>query len=209
MFFFNKKKLNYTKQEDIVWYSRAKKYKGLFDFIEQKDTKQLYIIVSFFESSHQELIEIWKHTGKPYEASWTPYEQKVKIVLHSQLSEKDFENYLKQYSEKGYTVNIIFTEHYPLYSKESQVLEHINQVSTGDVSITFYASLDDALMTLFGAERIRSLLKSMGMKEEESISHKMVSSAIKNAQEKLDKNVKVEVKAFSQEEWFQKNHIEK
>jgi preprotein translocase subunit SecA len=45
----------------------------------------------------------------------------------------------------------------------------------------------------------------MGLKENEAIEHPMVSRALKNAQQKLEKQVLNEHTASSQEEWFRRN----
>ncbi|MFH0898551.1 MAG: preprotein translocase subunit SecA [bacterium] len=54
-------------------------------------------------------------------------------------------------------------------------------------SSKFYVSLDDGLMRIFGGERLKSMMIRLGMKEGESIEHKMVSRSIEKAQEKVEK----------------------
>ncbi len=55
-------------------------------------------------------------------------------------------------------------------------------------SSTFYISLEDKLMRLFGAERIASMVDKMGMKDDEALESSMLSSAIENAQKKVEEN---------------------
>ncbi len=52
----------------------------------------------------------------------------------------------------------------------------------------FYISLEDDLMRLFGSEKMMSVFKSLGVQEGEQIEHKMLSSAIEKAQEKIESN---------------------
>lgn len=54
-------------------------------------------------------------------------------------------------------------------------------------SSKFYVSLDDDLMRLFGGERLKKMMLRLGMKQGESIEHKMVSRSIEKAQEKVEK----------------------
>ena len=55
-------------------------------------------------------------------------------------------------------------------------------------SSTFYVSLEDDLMRLFGAERIVKVVDKMGMKEGEVLQHSMLSSSIERAQKKVEEN---------------------
>jgi preprotein translocase subunit SecA len=52
----------------------------------------------------------------------------------------------------------------------------------------FYISLEDDLMRLFGSEKMMSIFKSLGVQEGEQIEHKMLSSAIEKAQQKIESN---------------------
>ena len=52
----------------------------------------------------------------------------------------------------------------------------------------FYISLEDDLMRLFGSEKLMSVFSSLGVAENEQIEHKMLSSAIENAQRKIESN---------------------
>ena len=55
-------------------------------------------------------------------------------------------------------------------------------------SSTFYISLEDKLMRLFGSERIAGMVDRMGMKDDEALESSMLSSAIENAQKKVEEN---------------------
>ena len=55
-------------------------------------------------------------------------------------------------------------------------------------SSTFYISLEDKLMRLFGSERIASMVDKLGMEENEALESKMLSNAIENAQKKVEEN---------------------
>ena len=55
-------------------------------------------------------------------------------------------------------------------------------------SSTFYVSLEDKLMRLFGSERIAGMVDKLGMKDEEALESSMLSNAIENAQKKVEEN---------------------
>jgi len=52
----------------------------------------------------------------------------------------------------------------------------------------FYISLEDDLMRLFGSERLMSVFNTLGVEDGEQIEHKMLSSAIEKAQQKIENN---------------------
>jgi preprotein translocase subunit SecA len=55
-------------------------------------------------------------------------------------------------------------------------------------SSSFYVSLEDDLMRLFGSGRISAIVDRMGMKEGEVLQHSMLSKSIERAQRKVEEN---------------------
>jgi preprotein translocase subunit SecA len=55
-------------------------------------------------------------------------------------------------------------------------------------SSTFFVSLEDDLMRMFGSERIAGLMDRMGYKEGEMIQHSMITKSIERAQKKVEEN---------------------
>ena len=51
---------------------------------------------------------------------------------------------------------------------------------------SFYISLEDDLMRLFGSEKIQNMMDSLGIEEDEPIDQKILSGAIENAQKKIE-----------------------
>lgn len=57
----------------------------------------------------------------------------------------------------------------------------------GDPGLTcFYLSLEDSLMRIFASDRVRNLMKTLGMEKGEAIEHRMVNNAIEKAQRKVE-----------------------
>ena len=52
----------------------------------------------------------------------------------------------------------------------------------------FYLSLEDDLMRLFGSERLMAVFNTLGIQEGEQIEHKMLTSVIERAQQKIENN---------------------
>ena len=55
-------------------------------------------------------------------------------------------------------------------------------------SSTFYVSLEDDLMRLFGSERMAKIADSFNLKDEDALESGMLSKAIENAQKKVEEN---------------------
>ena len=57
----------------------------------------------------------------------------------------------------------------------------------GDPGVSrFYLSLEDPLMRLFASDRVKNMMRSLGMEHGEAIEHRMVTSAIVKAQRKVE-----------------------
>lgn len=94
----------------------------------------------------------------------------------------------------------VFTEHYPLHTKE---LELIKDWSVEKIIV--YSAMDEPLFKHFGSDKLIPLMKMMGMKEDEVIEHSMVTKSIIKGQEKIAEQVSFEHSAFSQGDWMKKN----
>jgi len=55
-------------------------------------------------------------------------------------------------------------------------------------SSRFYISLEDDLMRLFGSDRIKHIVESLGMEEDQPIEHKLLSGQIEQAQKRVESN---------------------
>lgn len=75
---------------------------------------------------------------------------------------------------------VIFIEHYPLRKKEEELFQSLRLTEA-----KIYSSLDEPLFAHFGGYKIIAMMQKMGMHENESVQHSLVTSALKNAQEKI------------------------
>ncbi|MES2800531.1 MAG: hypothetical protein V4638_10985 [Bacteroidota bacterium] len=148
--------------------------------ISKIESSKKVIIVAWFERTKQELLEIMEQQA----------------VLHEVLLAKE----VRPHHATGNT--IIFAEHYPIESEEQAFFETINIEEA-----IIYSALDEPLFMAFGGEKISSLMQKMGMATDEIIEHKMISSSIQNAQQKISKQVDYVQQAKSQEDWFKKNYF--
>lgn len=99
---------------------------------------------------------------------------------------------------------VIFLEHYPLADAE-QI--QYRRLSLQNVPVL--SSLDEPIFDLFGGDRIREMMKRLGMEKGEIVAHDMINSAIRRAQQKIAGKVRLEKKATSAKEWFAMNFSQK
>lgn len=94
----------------------------------------------------------------------------------------------------------VFVEHYPLHSKETELIKNWEKKK-----IIVFSALDEPLFKHFGSDKVIPMVKMLGMKEDEAIEHSLVSKSIIKGQEKIAEMVVIEQLANSQAEWMAKN----
>jgi hypothetical protein len=134
------------------------------------------IFVTWFEETYETLNKFLQEHG---------FVDKVIMYRHATTAKKD------QY---------IFAEHYPLNTKENELYNNL-----GLTQITVLCSLDEPLFKSFGSDKIISVLKAIGIKEDELIEHDLITQSIKKAQDKINKSILIDNTATSQEDWLRKN----
>lgn len=172
---FGKKEPPTVTAKSLVWMHAAARQKGVLQLMQKHSNS---VLVAWFPETQRQ---------------WQTFMQQQgfnnKVMIARQINAVQLVNKM-----------VILLEHYPLASKESAFLESLHSDS-----ILITSSLDEPLFNYFGGDRISKLLEGMGMNGDEAIEHELVTSAIRNAQRKLEKNVLMEQTANSMQEWFDKN----
>lgn len=94
----------------------------------------------------------------------------------------------------------VFTEHYPLHTKELELIKNWPAEK-----IIVYSAMDEPLFKHFGSDKLLPLMKMLGMKEDEVIEHSMVTKSIIKGQEKIAEQAIADHPAASQGGWMKKN----
>lgn len=102
------------------------------------------------------------------------------------------------------SLRILVAEHHPMAPRDQALLDAAASLSC-DAQVTYHTSLSDALMMHFGGEKLRGLMRQLGMEEQDCVSHPMISKAIRNAQDKILSQIEREMQTNSPEEWFRFN----
>ena len=176
MFNLFKKKDDSVKVIDKIWMSEAAKWNGILDL--WKKEKDM-VIITWFNETNRHLTSLFaKETSSPASIFM------AREVYSSLLNGK----------------HIIFAEHYPMRTKERETFKqwHLTEAIV-------HSAMDEPLFLHFGGEKIIGMMKQLGMKDDNMIEHRMISSSIENAQDKIEKKIVVELPANSQKEWLERN----
>ncbi|SRR5258706_4920936 len=176
MFNLFKKKQETVRIIDKIWMSEAAKHNGILDLC-RKDPE--LVTLCWFDETYQRLTTLFtKETISP---------ASLLIVKEAHIPRRNGKN-------------IIFAEHYPMLKKEQELFKQLQLAEA-----VVYSAMDEPLFKYFGGDQVIELMKKLGAEENSVIEHKMISSSIKNAQEKIEKKVLAEHSAYSQKEWIERN----
>lgn len=92
-------------------------------------------------------------------------------------------------------------ELHPLNSVFQSAADYLRQAP----GVRFLTHLDDPLFEQFGQAKLKELMQRLGMKNDETISHPMVTKAIQKAQQKLESQRARLLEASSAAEWYRLN----
>jgi hypothetical protein len=176
MFNLFKKKEESVKVIDKIWMTQDAKWNGILE-LWKKDPG--IVIIAWFDFTFRHLETLFAKETTSAASLFSARE-----IHSSHLTGK----------------KIIFAEHHPMRKKEQDTFAqwHLNEA-------IIHSALDEPLFKHFGGDKIVQMMKQLGMKEDSMIEHKMISNAIENAQEKIEKKVVTENTASSQQEWIDRN----
>lgn len=172
---FSSKKPSVPAIRDLVWATRDGKKQGLLQLLRQHPDA---VIMAWFDHTKADFESFLSENGLDREI------KSMRIPLSSWVEGRQ----------------VIWLEHYPLRSREK---ENIQSWKTD--SILVLSALDEPFFHQFGGENLARLMNSLGLAEDEMLEHKLISSSIERAQEKIEKKVISEKWADSQEAWFRHN----
>jgi hypothetical protein len=180
MFSFFKKKSGVKTPELVVFTTKVQLYKWLID--DCRDTT--CVLFYFFDETGKEL-EVLLKAANIDNARPVEWSKAGGIAI----------------PKKAYIVEL-----YPLSAPYDTLMERLT--SHPDCQVVPLSHLESPIFLKFGGERLMNVIGRLGMKENESISHSMVTRAVSNLQKKLDTKIVSEKKTASIESWFQENKIE-
>ena len=163
---------------------------------------ELPLVVTLFEDSHKSLVNFFDSLKVPFQVvnridEIDELHKENKIAVLSRATPGLPGDRISQQTH----VSIFIFGRYPALKIENGIIENLS-AHFPNARISFCLSLDQPLFQFLGADHIRSLMGTLGMKEEEYIEHAMVTKAISRALEKVNKDLVTEIKTHSEQEWF-------
>ncbi|MGY0374383.1 preprotein translocase subunit SecA [Clostridium sp. JNZ J1-5] len=184
---------------DVVYKSEKAKFKAIVNDIEETYRKGQPVLVGTVSIEKSELLsDMLKRKGVPHRVLNAKYhEQEAEIISHA--GEKGTVTIATNMAGRGTDIKlaeevtnlgglkVIGTERHESRRIDNQLRGRSGR--QGDPGFSrFYVSLDDDLMRIFASERLQGIVEKLGLSDEDAIESKLVSSAIENAQKKVEGN---------------------
>jgi len=183
--------------EDQIYRTRPEKYKAIINEITEKYNKGQPILVGTVSVDVSEtLSRMLKRSGIPHNVlNAKQHQREAEIVTRA--GEQGAVTIATNMAGRGTDIrlgdevvergglHIIGTERHEARRIDRQLRGRSGRQGDPGSSI-FYLSLEDDLMRLFGGDRLGSVMDRLGVKDDEVITHKMVTKAIERAQKKVE-----------------------
>ncbi len=184
---------------DLIYSTQAGKYKALIDEIEERHKKGQPVLVGTIAIETNELISsLLKKRKIPHEVlNAKNHAREAEII--AKAGEKGAVTIATNMAGRGTDIKL---------SEETKVLGGLCVLGTerhesrridnqlrgrsgrqGDPGFTqFYVSMEDELMVRFGSDRIKRMMQTLGLREDQPIQSKTFSKAISTAQTRVEGN---------------------
>ena len=185
--------------EDAVYKTKKEKFRAVCDAIEEAHAKQQPVLVGTITIETSELLSgMLKRRGIKHNVLNAKFhEMEAEIVaqagvhdavtIATNMAGRGTDIKLDDEAREAGGLKIIGTERHESRRIDNQLRGRSGRQGDPGES-RFYISLEDDLMRLFGSERLMGIFNTLGVEEGEQIEHKMLSSAIEKAQQKIESN---------------------
>ncbi|MGI6018388.1 MAG: preprotein translocase subunit SecA [Marvinbryantia sp.] len=185
--------------DDAVYMTKKEKYRAVVEEIERAHEKGQPVLVGTITIDISELLSgMLKKKGIPHKvlnAKFHELEAEIvadagqhgAVTIATNMAGRGTDIKLDDTSRAVGGLKIIGTERHESRRIDNQLRGRSGRQGDPGES-RFYISLEDDLMRLFGSERLMGIFRSLGVAENEQIEHKMLSSSIQKAQEKIEGN---------------------
>ena len=185
--------------DDAVYKTQKEKFKAVCDAIEEAHSRHQPVLVGTITIENSELLSgMLKRRGIKHNVLNAKFhEMEAEIVaqagihdavtIATNMAGRGTDIKLDDEAKAAGGLKIIGTERHESRRIDNQLRGRSGRQGDPGES-RFYISLEDDLMRLFGSERLMSIFTALGVEDGEQIEHKMLSSAIEKAQQKIEAN---------------------
>ncbi len=185
--------------DDAVYKTQKEKYRAVCDEIEEAHRRHQPVLVGTITIENSELLSgMLKRRGIKHNVLNAKFhEMEAQIVaeagvhdavtIATNMAGRGTDIKLDDEARAAGGLKIIGTERHESRRIDNQLRGRSGRQGDPGES-RFYISLEDDLMRLFGSERLMGIFNALGVEDGEQIEHKMLSSAIEKAQQKIESN---------------------
>ncbi len=185
--------------QDAVYKTRREKLNAIVEAVKEAHAKGQPVLVGTITiEASEELSAMLRKQGiehKVLNAKFHEMEAEIvaeagihgKVTIATNMAGRGTDIKLDDESKAAGGLKIIGTERHESRRIDNQLRGRSGRQGDPGES-KFYISLEDDLMRLFGSERLINMFNTLGIPEGQEIEHKMLSSAIENAQKKIESN---------------------
>ena len=185
--------------EDAVYKTQKEKFRAVCDAIGEAHAKHQPVLVGTITIDNSELLSgMLKRRGIKHNvlnAKFHELEAEIvaqagihdAVTIATNMAGRGTDIKLDDEARAAGGLKIIGTERHESRRIDNQLRGRSGRQGDPGES-RFYISLEDDLMRLFGSERLMNVFNTLGVEDGEQIEHKMLSSAIEKAQEKIESN---------------------
>ena len=184
---------------DAVYKTKKEKYRAVVEEVKKSHEKGQPVLVGTINIDTSELISgMLKREGIQHNvlnAKFHELEAEIvagagqhgAVTIATNMAGRGTDIKLDEDARAAGGLKIIGTERHESRRTDNQLRGRSGR--QGDVGESqFFISLEDDLMRLFGSEKLMDVFNALGVPENEQIQHKMLTSAIEKAQQKIEAN---------------------
>ena len=185
--------------DDAVYMTKKEKFNAVVEAVKEAHAKHQPVLVGTITIETSELLSrMLKREGIPHNvlnAKFHELEAEIvaqagqadAVTIATNMAGRGTDIKLDDVAREAGGLKIIGTERHESRRIDNQLRGRSGRQGDPGES-RFYISLEDDLMRLFGSERLMNVFNALGVEDGEQIEHKMLSSAIEKAQEKIESN---------------------
>ncbi|MCI8511763.1 MAG: preprotein translocase subunit SecA [Lachnospiraceae bacterium] len=185
--------------DDAVYKTKKEKFHAVVENIAETHAKGQPILVGTITIETSEMLsQMLKRRGIPHKvlnAKFHELEAEIvaeagvhgAVTIATNMAGRGTDIKLDEESKAAGGLKIIGTERHESRRIDNQLRGRSGRQGDPGES-RFYISLEDDLMRLFGSDKLMGMFNALGVRENEQIEHRMLSSAIEKAQKKIETN---------------------
>jgi preprotein translocase subunit SecA len=184
-------------QADVIYKSAQGKYKAIGKLIKELHAKGQPVLVGTISIENSEILSnLLTKEGIPHEvlnAKQHAREAEIvamaghsgKVTIATNMAGRGTDIKLTPDTKAAGGLFILGTERHESRRIDNQLRGRSGRQGDPGAS-KFFLSLEDDLMRIFGSDRIKGIMSTLGMEEDEPIEHRMITNAIAKAQKKVE-----------------------